>query len=108
MDDIGLLDVAHGEFGRRLELVGPADWSRSTPCTEWLVCDLVTHVVTSADVYTSMLVGAPTDVSSYEARMTADTNEAELGRAYRSATHELSEAFRAEGDLCRGVASTGV
>jgi len=34
-DSIELLVVANDEFARRLRLVGPDDWRRPTPCSEW-------------------------------------------------------------------------
>jgi uncharacterized protein (TIGR03086 family) len=33
------------EFGQRVMAIGPGDWSRATPCTEWTVRDLVRHLV---------------------------------------------------------------
>jgi uncharacterized protein (TIGR03086 family) len=33
------------EFGRRVMAIGPDDWSRPTPCSEWVVRDLVRHLV---------------------------------------------------------------
>jgi uncharacterized protein (TIGR03086 family) len=33
------------DFGQRVMAVGPDDWQRATPCTEWNVRDLVRHVV---------------------------------------------------------------
>lgn len=33
------------EFADRVRAVGPDDWKRSTPCTEWDVRDLVNHLV---------------------------------------------------------------
>jgi hypothetical protein len=32
---IDLFAVANDEFARRLGLVGPDDWRRLTPCSEW-------------------------------------------------------------------------
>jgi uncharacterized protein (TIGR03086 family) len=32
-------------FGQRVMAVGPDDWGRSTPCSEWTVHDLVRHLV---------------------------------------------------------------
>lgn len=39
------LALGRSEFERRLVAVTPADWDRSTPCTEWNVRELVNHVV---------------------------------------------------------------
>jgi uncharacterized protein (TIGR03086 family) len=32
-------------FGQRVMAVGPEDWSRPTPCSDWTVRDLVRHLV---------------------------------------------------------------
>jgi mycothiol maleylpyruvate isomerase-like protein len=46
-DALVLLDVAVEEFARRLRLVGPGDWPRPTPCTEWDVRALGSFVATA-------------------------------------------------------------
>jgi hypothetical protein len=60
-DSVALLVVANDEFGRRLRLVGPGDWSRSTPCSEWNVRALVNHVVGANVRYQLLLKDAPTE-----------------------------------------------
>jgi uncharacterized protein (TIGR03086 family) len=57
MDDLELVDLAHGEFERRLRSVTGDQWTWSTPCSEWTVRDLVNHVVSSARLYVLMLNG---------------------------------------------------
>jgi uncharacterized protein (TIGR03086 family) len=59
-DGIELLVVANGEFARRLRLVGPDDWRRRTPCSEWDVHALVNHVVGANVRYRLLLHGAST------------------------------------------------
>lgn len=56
-----LLVVAVDEFADRLQLVGPDDWRRPTPCSEWDVWALVDHVVGANVRYQLLLHGAPTD-----------------------------------------------
>jgi uncharacterized protein (TIGR03086 family) len=60
-DPLELLLVANDEFGRRLRLVGPDDWRRPTPCSEWDVRALVGHVVGANVRYRLLLRGAATE-----------------------------------------------
>jgi uncharacterized protein (TIGR03086 family) len=60
-DPLELLVVANDEFARRLRLVGPEDWRRPTPCSEWDVRELVNHVVGANVRYQLLLRGAPTE-----------------------------------------------
>jgi len=45
MDDISLLCHAGAEFGRRLAAITPDQLTQPTPCEEWTVRDLISHVV---------------------------------------------------------------
>ncbi len=67
---VQLLVVANDEFARRLRLVGPDDWRRPTPCSEWDVRALVNHVVGANVRYQLLLRGAPTE--QVEATRTVD------------------------------------
>ena len=69
-DPLGLLVVAIDEFARPLRLVGPDDWQRPTPCTEWDVRALVNHVIGAAVRYQLLLRGASTE--QVEATRTVD------------------------------------
>ncbi|MEC3979995.1 TIGR03086 family metal-binding protein [Amycolatopsis sp. H20-H5] len=57
-----LLD-AHGEalqlFDRAVRAVGPEDWERATPCSEWTVRALVDHLVTE-QLWAPPLLGGST------------------------------------------------
>jgi uncharacterized protein (TIGR03086 family) len=69
-EPIELLLVANDEFARRLRLVGPDDWRRPTPCSEWDVRALVNHVVGGNVRYQLLLSGAATE--QVEATRTVD------------------------------------
>ena len=69
-DPFALLVVVNDEFARRLRLVGPDDWQRPTPCSEWDVRALVTHIVGANIRYRLSLHGAPTE--QLEATRTVD------------------------------------
>jgi uncharacterized protein (TIGR03086 family) len=55
--DFELLALARVGFRHRLELVLADDWARSTPCTEWNLRQLVSHVVGSDLRYAALLNG---------------------------------------------------
>jgi uncharacterized protein (TIGR03086 family) len=44
-DPVDLYRRAMDEFDRRVEAIAPAQWGRSTPCSEWDVRALVRHLV---------------------------------------------------------------
>jgi uncharacterized protein (TIGR03086 family) len=69
-DLLELLVVANDQFAQRLRLVGPDDWRRPTPCSEWDVRALVNHVVGANVRYQLLLHGAPTE--QVEATRTVD------------------------------------
>jgi uncharacterized protein (TIGR03086 family) len=60
-DLLELLVVANDQFAQRLRLVGPDDWRRPTPCSEWDVRAVVDHVVGANVRYQLLLHGAPTE-----------------------------------------------
>jgi uncharacterized protein (TIGR03086 family) len=57
---MNLLD-AHGQamdvFDRAMNRVGPGDWDKPTPCTDWTVRDLVSHLVVEQLWVPDMLAG---------------------------------------------------
>ena len=58
MDEMALLRRAGSEFERRLAGVTPDQLSRPTPCAEWTVRDLISHVVGESIMSVRLLHGA--------------------------------------------------
>lgn len=45
-------------FSTRLAVIGPSDWGRPTPCTDWSVRQVVGHVVAGSAMAATLLRGA--------------------------------------------------
>ena len=61
MEPLDALGLGRQEFERRLRAVGPGDWDRPTPCTDWAVRDLATHVIFGARMCVALLGGCTRD-----------------------------------------------
>jgi uncharacterized protein (TIGR03086 family) len=100
-DTVGLLVVAGDEFARRLRLVGPGDWSRPTPCSEWDVRALVNHVVGGCVRHRMLLRGAQTH--EVEATRAVDHLGDDPVAAFAAAADVVVSCFREDGALQRTV-----
>jgi uncharacterized protein (TIGR03086 family) len=100
-DPLELLLVANGEFAGRLRLVGPDDWRRPTPCSEWDVRALVNHVVGGCVRHRMLLHGA--QAHEVEATRTVDHLGADPVAAFAAAADVSVACFREEGALERIV-----
>ena len=98
-DPIELLVVANGEFARRLRLVGPDDWRRPTPCSEWDVRELVNHVVGANVRYQLLLRGAPTE--QVEAMRTVDHLGDDALASFVATAEGVVACFHEDGALQR-------
>jgi uncharacterized protein (TIGR03083 family) len=58
MDDIALFRRASAEFERRLAAITPDQLLQPTPCEEWTVCDLMSHVVGESIMSVCLFHGA--------------------------------------------------
>ncbi len=91
MEPFVALDRARAEFERRLDSVGPDQWSEPTPCEGWTVRDLVQHLVVGDKMTVFLLSGASRDDTMTHLR---DWHQAESG----SSTGELLASFRTTAD----------
>jgi uncharacterized protein (TIGR03086 family) len=98
-DHVGLLVVANDEFERRLRLVGPDDWRRPTPCSEWDVRALVNHVVGANVRYQLLLHSAP--VEQVEATRTIDHLGEDALASFVATADGVVACFREDGALER-------
>jgi uncharacterized protein (TIGR03086 family) len=91
--------VANSEFARRLRLVGPDDWRRPTPCSEWDVRALVNHVVGANVRYLLLLHGAPTE--RVEATRNADHLGEDALASFVATADDVVACFHENGALER-------
>jgi uncharacterized protein (TIGR03086 family) len=94
-----LVTANHG-FADRLVLVGPDDWGRPTPCTEWDVRALVDHVIGANVRYRLLLGGAP--LAEVEATRSIDHVGSDPLGAFESTAADEVGCFEDEGVMDRG------
>jgi len=100
-DAIELLVMANDEFARRLRLVGPDDWRRPTPCSEWDVRALVNHVIGANVRYQLLLHAAPTE--QVEATRTVDHLGDDALASFVATADGVVACFQEDGALDRVV-----
>lgn len=98
-DPVEVLVMAHDEFAQRLRLVGPDDWWRPTPCSEWDVRALVNHVVGANLRYQLLLHGAP--LEQVEATRTVDHLGDDALASFLATADAVVTCFHEDGALER-------
>lgn len=96
------LDTALTGFGELLAQVRPEQWAAPTPCVEWTVRDLVSHLVTGNLLIADAVDGQRPAATEDSARVEA-TADGELPAAYRATVRPLLHAFSSPGALQRMV-----
>jgi uncharacterized protein (TIGR03086 family) len=91
MDEISLLRHAGAEFGRRLADIAPDQLTQSTPCEEWTVRDLISHVVGECIMSVRLLQGA--DAESATVGLDGDTLGVDASAAFAAAASAELVAF---------------
>ncbi|HEX2039273.1 MAG TPA: TIGR03086 family metal-binding protein [Acidimicrobiales bacterium] len=102
MDDIRELHRrAAEEFARRVERIGPDDWSRPTPCTEWDVRAVVNHMAYENRWAPELVAGRT--VEEVGTRFDGDLLGDDPKGAWRASMDEAIAAFAAPDALDRTV-----
>ncbi len=85
--------------------VGAEQWSSPTPCTDWTVRALVTHLVLGDRLFVTALHGGELPAAMAELRRTADVDQlgADAGTLYRAGAERLIAAFSENGVLEKTV-----
>lgn len=97
MERFEALDIAAGEFARRLDAVTAAEWEQPSVCADWTVRDLVNHVVAGSKMSAAIALGASRDeaVALFHGDHLGDDPRA----AFAAAAAEQSDALRTPGVL---------
>src|SRR5262249_54463117 len=85
------------EFERRLRLVGPEDWQRPTPCSEWDVRALANHVVGGNRRYVMLLHSA--SAAEVGATRTLDHLGDDPVASFATTADALAASFTEDGAL---------
>jgi uncharacterized protein (TIGR03086 family) len=89
-DAIDVYRRAVEAFGQRVMAVGPDDWARPTPCSEWSVRDLVRHLVYEELWAPPLLAGAT--IAEIGDRFEGDILGAEPQAAWKEAAAAALDA----------------
>ncbi len=91
IDEMALLRRAGSEFERRLTGVRPNQLSRPSPCEEWTVRDLISHVVGESIMSVRLLHGA--DAEKAMVGLDRDILRGDPSAAFATAASAELEAF---------------
>lgn len=101
MNEMALLRRAGSEFGRRLANVRPDQLSCQTPCAEWTVRDLISHVVGESIMSVCLLHGADAEQAVFGTN--GDILGGDASAAFATAVSAEYLAFEEPGAMGRTV-----
>jgi uncharacterized protein (TIGR03086 family) len=101
MDEMALLRRAGSDFERRLAGVTPGQLSRPSPCEQWTVRDLISHVVGESIMSVLLLHGADAEETVFG--LDGDILGADASAAFASAASAEYAAFKEPGATERTV-----
>ncbi len=102
MDILGALVAAADEFGRRLRLVGEADFTLPTPCSDWDVRYLTAHVIGGNRFAVHVLDGMKATAAIEQIMSTPQLGDDAVA-AWASTCAAQAEAFSADAALHRQI-----
>jgi uncharacterized protein (TIGR03086 family) len=94
MVDVTKLTAAQSAIRTRVATIGAGHWDLPTPCTDWTVTDLVTHLVEGSHMAVMLLQGASADQSRSAFGV---THGPDLGAELDVALNDELAAFGAAG-----------
>lgn len=97
-----LLQQGMDLFAAELAQVGPSDWDRPTPCSEWTVADLVRHTADTADRVTVALQAGTWEPSTSTASPAARWEEAGAALRAQLAATPLDDQWPVPDDAPHG------
>lgn len=81
--------------------IGPADLARPTPCDQWTLAELLTHMTAQHDGFAAAAAGDGGDLARWQPQARTGASAAGLVLAYTAAAERVIRAFGADGVLDR-------
>jgi uncharacterized protein (TIGR03086 family) len=81
--------------------IGPADLARPTPCDQWTLAELLTHMTAQHDGFAAAAAGEGGDLARWQPQARTGESAADLVLAYTAAAERVIKAFGADGVLDR-------
>jgi len=102
VDMLGALDAATDEFGQRLALVGPEDWTLPTPCADWNLRYLAAHVI-GGNRFAALVLGGMPASEAIDHVMSSSQFGSDATAAWATTCGVQASAFAEVGALERRI-----